>query len=69
MPNNPLNDVRAVRREISSECGNRADKVFDYYQSFQDKLKQAGRYQFVNTPLETIPTVPAKEPKRETEPK
>ncbi len=59
MANDPLNDVRSVRRAISSECGDQADKVFDYYQRVQERMKQSGRYKFVNTRMEKVHTVPA----------
>lgn len=52
MANDPLSDVRSVRRAISSECGDRPDEVFDYYQNMQERMKQSGRYKFVNTRME-----------------
>ena len=61
MANDPLNEVCAVRRAISSECGDRPDEVFDYYQHAQERMKQSGRYKFVNTRMEKDHAAPVTE--------
>ena len=54
MTTDPLKDVRTVRRQISDECDNQPDKVFDFYQSFQERMKQTGRFKFINTRMENV---------------
>ena len=69
METNPLQEIRAIRRQISEECGNDAEKVFDYYQTRQDQLKATGKYKFVTKPLAAVPpqlaTKQSSEPERE----
>lgn len=65
----PMREIRDIRRQISNECGNDPEKVFDYYQARQDELKATGRYTFVSKPLDAAPAGLATEqsdaPKRE----
>ena len=51
----PMREIRRIRRQISDECGNDPEKVFDYYQSRQEQLKATGKYTFATTPLATGP--------------
>ena len=51
----PMREIRRIRRQISEECGNDPEKVFDYYQSRQEQLKATGKYTFATTPLATVP--------------
>ena len=51
----PMREIRRIRRQISDECGNDPEKVFDYYQSRQEQLKATGKYTFATTPLATVP--------------
>jgi hypothetical protein len=51
----PMREIRKIRRQISEECGNDPEKVFDYYQSRQEQLKVTGKYTFVTTPLAIVP--------------
>jgi len=62
----PMREIRTIRRQISEECGNDPEKVFDYYETRQDQLKATGKYTFVTKPLATVPPGPATEPKRWT---
>ena len=63
----PMREIRAIRRQISEECGNDPEKVFDYYQSRQDQLKATGKYRFVTEPLAVVPTGPATEQTEQTD--
>ena len=56
MEPNPLREIRTIRQQISAECGHDAEKVFDYYQTRQDQLKDTGQYKFVTKPLNVVPT-------------
>ncbi len=51
---NPMREIRMIRRQISEECGNDSEKVFDYYQTRQDQLRATGKYKFVTKPLGTV---------------
>ena len=51
----PMREIREIRRQISEECGNDPDKVFDYYQARQEELRATGKYKFVSKPLDTVP--------------
>lgn len=61
MRNDPLKDVRDVRRKISSECGDDPDRIFAFYRRHQSETKRSGQFQFVNSRVENIHTVPATE--------
>ena len=43
--------VRSIRRDISKQCGGDPDRVFDYYEDVQRRIKESGRYKFVNEPI------------------
>ena len=43
--------VRSIRREISRECGDDPERVFDYYENAQSRVKESGRYEFVTEPI------------------
>jgi hypothetical protein len=61
METDPMREIRMIRRQISEECGNDPEKVFDYYQVRQEQLKATGRYQIVTKPLATVCSAPATE--------
>ncbi len=69
MEPSPLQEIRKIRHQISAECGNDPEKVFDYYQTRQAQLKATGKYSFVTKPLVGIPaglaTEQADEPERD----
>ncbi len=52
MANDALSEIRSIRRQISRECNDQPDKVFDYYQGIQERLKASGKFTFVNTRIE-----------------
>jgi hypothetical protein len=52
MANDPLNDVRGVRRAIVNECGGDPEKVFEYYRNHQEQIKRSARYQFIDSRME-----------------
>lgn len=54
MKTDPLNEVLNIRRAISQECNDDPQKVFEYYLNHQDESKRAGKYRFVNTPLQNV---------------
>ena len=43
--------LRSIRRDISDECGGDPDRVFDYYENVQKRIKESGRSEFVNEPI------------------
>jgi len=51
MADDELAAVRSIRREISKECGGDPDRVFDYYEEAQRRIKESGQYEFVNEPI------------------
>jgi hypothetical protein len=62
MAENELAAVRSVRRQISDECGGDPDRVFDYYEHVQTRIKESGRYEFVDEPIRST-TPPCEKPK------
>ena len=63
----PMREIRRIRHQISEECGNDPEKVFDYYQTRQEQLKATGKYKLVTTPLATVPAALATEQKNAPE--
>lgn len=51
MADDELAAVRSIRRDISKECGGDPERVFDYYEDAQGRIKNSGRYDFVNEPI------------------
>jgi len=51
MADDELAAVRSIRRDISEECGGDPDRVFDYYEDVQKRIKESGRYEFINEPI------------------
>ena len=51
MADDELTAVRSIRRDISDECGGDLDRVLDYYEDVQKRMKESGRYEFVNEPI------------------
>ena len=68
MEPDPLREIREIRRQISLECGNDPDKVFDYYLAHQEKMKATGKYKFVTKPVSGVPVGTATEQTDEREP-
>ena len=64
----PLNEVRSIRRLISKECNDDPQKVFEFYQRHQEESKRSGKYQFVNSPLQSVNAGQATEQTDEREP-
>jgi hypothetical protein len=54
MTENELAAVRSIRRAISEECGGEPDRVFDYYEEVQKRVKESGRYEFVKKPIRSV---------------
>ena len=54
MEPDPLREIRAIRRQISQECDDNPDKVFDFYLAHQEKMKATGKSRFVSKPLATV---------------
>lgn len=52
MVDNELAAVRAIRRDISRECGDDPERVFDYYEDIQARIKESSRYEFVTEPIQ-----------------
>jgi len=59
MKNDPLNEVRNIRREISEQCNDDPKRIFEYYLKHQVKAKESGKYRFVSSPLESVRAVDA----------
>ena len=54
MADDELAAVRSIRRDISDECGGDPDRVFDYYESVQRRIKDSGRYEFIDKPIREV---------------
>ncbi len=61
MANDPLNDVRSVRRAIANECGGDPERVFEFYRKHQDEMKLSGRFQFIDSRMKDAHAAPATE--------
>ena len=61
MVDDELTAVRTIRRDISKECGGDPERVFDYYEDVQSRIKESGRYEFVSEPIRD--TTPSDNPK------
>lgn len=48
MTEDPLQEVRSIRRTISTECANEPSKVLEYYRQHQEATKRTGKSQFVS---------------------
>ena len=68
MANDALTEIRAIRREISCECNDQPEKVFDYYEKVQNRLKASGNFTFVNERIESVNAGHATEQADEPEP-
>lgn len=68
MANDPLNDVRSVRRTISAECGHDPEQVFDFYRKHQEEARQSGRFHFITARMESVQASPVADRKGEREP-
>ena len=67
MEPDPLREIRDIRRQISLECDNDPEKVFDYYVAHQEKMKATGKYKFVSRPVAGLPAGMATEQSDERE--
>ncbi|MGB6042769.1 MAG: hypothetical protein WBF93_06385 [Pirellulales bacterium] len=67
MEPDPLREIRDIRRQISVECDNDPEKVFDYYVAHQEKMKATGKYKFVSKPVAGLPAGTATEQSDERE--
>ena len=54
MTDDELAAIRSIRRDISHECGDDLDRVFNYYEDVQKRVKESGRYEFVNEPIRSV---------------
>lgn len=55
MVSNELSDIRAIRRQITAESNGELDRVFDYYENVQSRLKNSKPFQFIDKPLSKSP--------------
>ena len=55
MEPDPLREIRDIRRQISKECGDDPEKVFQYYMAHQEKMKATGKFTFVTKPVPREP--------------
>jgi hypothetical protein len=67
METDPVNEVRRIRRQISRECSDDPQKVFEYYLKHQRESKRTGWHRFVNTPLERVRATQTTEQAKEHE--
>jgi len=67
MEPDPLREIRDIRRQISKECGDDPDKVFDYYRAHQEQMKSTGKFKFVTKPMGRVPAALTTEPSNERE--
>ena len=67
MEPDPLRQIRDIRRQISKECGDDPEKVFDYYMTHQQKMKSTGKFKFVTKPMDRAPATMAAEQSDEPE--
>ncbi len=67
MEPDPLREIRDIRRQISKECGDDPEKVFDYYMAHQEKMKSTGKFKFVTKPMDREPAAMATEQSDERE--
>ncbi len=68
MEPDPLREIREIRRQISLECDNDSEKVFDYYMAHQEKMKATGKFKFVTKPVAGVPAGTATEQNDAREP-
>ena len=68
MEPDPLREIREIRRQISMECDNDPEKVFDYYMAHQEKMKSTGKFKFVTKPVARVHGRTATEHSDEREP-
>ncbi len=54
MADDELAAIRSIRRDISHECGDDLDRVFDYYLDVQGRIKKSERYEFINEPIRRV---------------
>ena len=66
MERDPLREIRDIRRQISLECNDDPEKVFDYYIAHQERMKSTGGFKFVIKPatLENSGTATEQEDER-----
>ena len=49
MPDEEINAVRKIRREISAQYGHNVHEVVAYYRRVQEELKKSGEFHFEET--------------------
>ena len=54
MPEDELAHVRAIRRAISDECDGDLDRVLDYYEEVQSRVRETDRFEFVEEPIRRV---------------
>ena len=54
METDPLREIRDIRRQISKECGDDPEKVFEYYLAYQERMKSTGKFKFVTQPMPRV---------------
>lgn len=57
MEDDPLQEIRRIRRDISDACGEDVDKILAYYQRHEETAIRAGRARFVDAPLRAAQSV------------
>jgi len=50
MADDEIKAIRAVRHEVSRECGHDLGKVVAYYRQVEERLKWSGRFRFSGEP-------------------
>jgi len=46
MPNDEITEIRAIRHEISQECGHDIRRIAAYYRQVEMELKKSGDFRF-----------------------
>lgn len=52
-----IEEIRAARHDISAENGHDLSAAVDYYRSFEEKLRNSGKFEFEDTQSATTPWV------------
>lgn len=47
-----MDEVRAMRREISAEFNHDFNKLVAHYQELENEMRKSGKYTFADTPSE-----------------
>ncbi len=49
-----IDEIRRIRRRVSAEHDHDLRKVAEYYREIEKKLRESGRYKFVDEPLRKV---------------